>query len=334
MESKEIDINMTKEVEIQKISKNLYRIPIPVPFPMKYVYCYLFHSEKKSVIIDAGFNNKEGRNAWRRVFKELAIDPSCVSSIFITHFHPDHFGLAGWLQQLTDAPVIMSEIEWKMAKTVWYEKRIQIDLVGRMMRNHGVSESFATEIMTHMEQLQKHVLPLPEVTSLATNNLNIEGENWEIFVVSGHCDGQLCFYNSEEKLMIIADQVLDKITPNISKWPNAAEDPLSLYLKSLEELKQYEVQRALPGHGKIVKNFLNRIDEIVNHHHRRLQKIKESLHRKVTAYEVACQIFNYEAFTPHQWRFAMAETIAHLEYLVNINEIEKKQGQGVIYYSK
>ncbi|WP_374724314.1 MBL fold metallo-hydrolase [Calidifontibacillus erzurumensis] len=318
---------------IEEVAKNIYRIPIPVPFPMKYVYCYLLKNDEEWVMIDTGLNYKAARDAWLETFNQLQIDLMQVSMIFVTHFHPDHFGLSGWLQEKTGAKVFMSEVEYKIARTVWFKEGIQAEAIANMMRSHGVSDALASSMADNMIHLRKNVLPLPEVSILRSKKLTIADKEWEIIEASGHSDGQLCFYDKKDRMMIVADQVLNKITPNISKWPNASDNPLFQYFNSLSMLKGYDVKRALPGHGVIIDNFIMRIDEILKHHENRLQKIKNVLKGFTTAYEVACQIFKTESFTPHQWRFAMAETLAHLEYLVSTGEIERQQINERFYYS-
>lgn len=322
------------EAQIEQVAANIFQIPIPVPFPMKYVYSYVLKDGDEFIVIDAGLNYRAAREAWLEVFNELAIEPSQISTIYVTHFHPDHFGLSGWLQEQTGAKVIMSEVEYKMAQKVWFEENTQANAIAAMMLHHGVPNELSLGMVDNMNTLRKNVLPLPEVTSLTANELTFGNRKWEIIEASGHCDAQVCFYDREERIMIVADQVLNKITPNISLWPNASDNPLFKYFNSLSMLKGYEVDRALPGHGSIIENFAVRIDEILEHHQKRLQRMKNALEGNTTAYEVACRVFNHEAFTSHQWRFAMAETLAHLEYLVHKREISKQLiDNKTVYFS-
>lgn len=105
--------------EIETVGDGIYRVPIPVPFPMKYVYCYVCREADGWSLIDVGFRWPEAMRAWEAAFRQLGIKPRHIRAIYITHFHPDHFGLAGWMQQQTEAPIWISEPDYAMAERVW-----------------------------------------------------------------------------------------------------------------------------------------------------------------------------------------------------------------------
>ncbi len=45
-----------------------------------------------------------------------------------------------------------------------------------------------------------------------------------------------------------------------------------------------------------------------------------------TAFSICTAVFPITALSPHQMRFAMAETLAHLEYLVVVGRLERDGG--------
>ncbi|PLR81229.1 MBL fold metallo-hydrolase [Bacillus sp. V33-4] len=317
-------------MNIEKVDFGGYRIGIPVPFPMKYVYCYLYPHKDHYILIDAGFNYKEARSAWQEVLKELGISPREIQTIYLTHFHPDHSGLAGWMQQYTGAEVYMHEIDLQMMERVWGEGSLQTQRIEEMNLNHGVPPQLSTDISSHMELLGNHVLPLPEVKPIKGAMVEFGGETWEIIHTPGHSNGHICFYLEEEKLLISGDHILDKITPNISLWPGASQTPLHDYVASLYKVKALQVKRALSAHGIIINKVNERIDELIQHHEHRLTEM-EKLAQGRTAYQVANDIFAHKHLSPHQWRFAIAETMAHLEYLARENRVKKEDTYPVVY---
>lgn len=318
---------------IQQIDESFYRVAIPVPLPLKYVYCYAFKEKDGWSIVDSGLNYEESKQAWKQVFEELGISKERVNTIVITHFHPDHFGLSGWLQQKTGASVFMSHKEADMVKKFWSKNSIQADKVGVMCRENGVPTNLADDIVSHMKRLGKAVLPLPEISLLEKETIHLGGTDWDVIAAPGHSDGLFCLYDKEKQRLIAADHILDRITPNISIWPDCESNPLHKYFQSLEKIKKFPIKLTLPAHGRLIDNLSMRVDEIINHHELRLKKMKDLAKNGATAYDVAFYIFQHKKLTPHQWRFAIAETLAHLEYLLSIKQLKKtKQNDQFVYY--
>ncbi|WP_251033627.1 MBL fold metallo-hydrolase [Bacillus sp. ISL-75] len=316
-------------VTIERIDLNGYRIGIPIPFPMKYVYCYLFKQDSHYVLIDVGYNNKRGKAAWEEVFRELSIQPKEIKTIYLTHFHPDHAGLAGWMQQLTGAQVYMHEIDAQMMKHVWGDDSTQARNIKEMVLEHGTPLVLADEIERQMDLMIDHLRPLPPISSIA-KQVEFAGKQWQVIHTPGHSTGHICFFQEEEKVLISGDHILDKITPNISVWPGASQVPLHDYLNSLQKVKDLQVKKAFTAHGTPVDNVNNRIDQLLVHHEERLSEMEEMAHGR-TAFEIAEASFAHKALTPHQWRFAIAETIAHLDYLSIENRLNKVIGTPIKY---
>ncbi|WP_400163560.1 MBL fold metallo-hydrolase [Brevibacillus sp. TJ4] len=321
-------------MEIQPISDSIYRIPIPVPFPMKYMYSYLVKGKEGWDMIDVGLRYPAAHEAWLAAFASLRIEPQDVRAIYITHFHPDHVGLAGWMQQLTGAPVLISPVDMQMVTNVWGPESYEAALIGQMCRTNGVPEALTSEIVSNMNQLNKSVLPLPLMTPLTDEEVVLGDEQWRVIATPGHSDGHLCFYQPQKRLLICADHIMEKITPNISLWPGCRPNPLDDYLESLKSMSELEVDVALPGHGDLIADYGGRIRAIIAHHDERLQHMYALAKEGRTAYQVAELLFREKELTAHQWRFAMAETLAHLEFLVKRGCLDKSEEKQVVYHAK
>ncbi|ARK28902.1 MBL fold metallo-hydrolase [Halalkalibacter krulwichiae] len=317
------------KIEIEQIEEYGYRIGVPIPFPMKYVYCYLLKDKDHFVLIDVGLNYPPAREMWEGVFRELNIQPTDIKTIYLTHFHPDHSGLCGWMQEKTGANVLMSETDKKMIERVWGEGSVQTVQLKEMIIDYGVPEQLSAAIIDHMEKLTKHVLPLPRISSISSE-VEINGNNWEVIHTPGHSAGHICFYQEVDKILIAGDHVLDKITPNISVWPGSSQDPLHEYMDSLRKIKSLSTKRVYSAHGKVVEDLAGRVDELIAHHEFRLAKMEELADSR-TAYEIAEHLFAHKELSPHQWRFAIAETIAHLHYLEKENRIKRKETTPIVY---
>ncbi len=319
-------------MNIEGIEFGGYRIGIPVPFPMKYVYCYLFKQGNGYVMIDVGLNYRAAKDTWHEVFDHLGIAPRDIQTIYLTHFHPDHSGLSGWMQEQTGADLYMHEIDAAMIERVWGAGSVQVVRLKEMVLQHGVPEELAAGIADHMDKLGKNVLPLP-VTKPIGDRLEFGEKQWKVIHTPGHSAGHVCFYQEEEGILIGGDHILERITPNISVWPGASQHPLHEYIASLRKVKKLSIQKVYSAHHSPVQNVGERIDELIEHHDERLAYI-ESLADYKTAFEIAEVLFAHRELTPHQWRFAIAETIAHLNYLVHEKRIAKQSQHPIIYVKK
>ncbi|MFC0558373.1 MBL fold metallo-hydrolase [Halalkalibacter alkalisediminis] len=316
-------------MNIEEIESGGYRIGIPVPFPMKYVYCYLFPQNNDYVLIDVGFNYQAAREAWEEVFTYLKISPLQIKTIYLTHFHPDHSGLCGWMQQQTGAHVFMHEIDMQMMERVWGDDSVQTTRMKEMILDSGVPVPLSEAIIEHMEKITKHVLPLPKMTPIG-RQVEFSGKIWDVIHTPGHSAGHICFYQKEDQILISGDHVLDKITPNISVWPGSSQEPLHEYIDSLLKIKQFPTKIVYSAHGKLIDDLNDRVDELILHHEERLLKMEQLANTK-TAYEIAEVLFAHKDLSPHQWRFAIAETLAHLYFLVQENRVVKIGTKPVVY---
>jgi glyoxylase-like metal-dependent hydrolase (beta-lactamase superfamily II) len=309
----------------REVAPNIYQVRLPLPFALNHVNCYLLADEEGWTMVDTGLDRPEIRQAWEDAFDDLEIEPQQISRIVLTHMHPDHFGLAGYFQAITGAPVLLSPREAELVREVWMENAWRLDAVAEYWRMGGIPVDVRTVIATQTERLRQMTMPHPhETTLLRPGERILMGQReWLAIHAPGHSDGQLIFYSAADKLMLCGDQVLRSITPNIGVWPSTQPDPLGRYLDSLRSLKEMDVALALPGHGSIFggSDWQARLAGIEEHHAERLEAVREAAFGGATALDVARRIFNFDAFTEHEVRFAVAEAMAHLEYLTARGEL-------------
>ncbi|NIK69886.1 MBL fold metallo-hydrolase [Paenibacillus sp. BK720] len=291
---------------------------IPLPFSLKWVNSYLIPEEDGTyTVIDPGLHTDEALAAWEEVFLNHALTMEQIKRIVLTHQHPDHYGLAGYFQERTGAPVYISERSHGYTRRLWGESSTYADELRAHFAIHGMPDELTLDIKNNLDGFVRQVSPQPEVTYLkAGGTIRLGGTQWQMIDAPGHAFGQLCFYEPDKELMLCGDQVLPHITPNIAFNPGEEEDPLGCFLSSLDELSGYKVKLAFPGHREPFAEFANRIQEIKQHHARRLDKLWEMLRVPNSAFEVCEHLFGGHLRTnPHNLRFAMSETIAHLHYL-------------------
>jgi glyoxylase-like metal-dependent hydrolase (beta-lactamase superfamily II) len=152
----------------------------------------------------------------------------------------------------------------------------------------------------------------------------------------GHSDYHACLLR-EDGLLLVGDHVLPSITPNIGLYPQARPNPLGDYLDSLAQLARWtDIRLALPGHGRPFTDVAGRARAIIHHHEERgAQALAELAAHPVglSAGEVARVLFAGRLRTGDDWRFALAETLAHLEFLRLRGQVAREERDGLVRYA-
>ena len=309
---------MLKEIGVTQVT-------IPLPFRLDHVHCFIAEGARGWTIIDAGLNNEVSRDIWNPI-----IEQHDVSDILLTHYHPDHFGYAGTLQKLTNAEVWMTEIDELAGLTYWEPESLKI--VNQNYDTCGLPGHLSQELTTDEKSFNAKVKPYPTVQHHLSEGMKLlfGKHEYEVIFTPGHSDGLISLFNKENSILFSTDHILPRISPNISYWFRGITNPLEAFISSLEKVKLLNAEFVIPSHGKPFRNANQRIEELLDHHQERLTKAYETLKQPATIYDVNCQLFR--KLTIHETRFAMGETIAHLEYLYQNNQCKKYLENGTWYY--
>jgi len=287
-------------------------------------------------IIDTGFHTDTARSAWRETFKTLGISPTDVVEIVLTHYHPDHLGMAGVLQEMSKAPVKISSIDYKHIQSMWMIP-IEINVFDQLAKEHGMSEELRNIIYAKGKENLQLVRPFPEFTTFEEGETFYWGETFVAIHAPGHADGHMVFYSENSRLLVCGDVLLPKITPNIGYLTGMNPNPLGSYLHTLEKLQKYSLDMVLPGHRNIYADGNRRADELVNHHRQRLREILDVIVQPLTAAQITRIVFSHinSSRSAMQHRFAFQETLAHLIYLEQNGEVvRKKTKEGIYVFSR
>ncbi len=300
------------------IDADIAQIRLPLPYALNSVNCYLLRGAGGWTLVDTGLNTAAARAQWKAAMQALGIEPDDIEKIVLTHMHPDHFGMAGWWQRLARAPMplFMPAGERELAQ-FFFRGADPAEQQGWMLdcgMELAAVERIESALQSTRDLTQPH--PLEHETVADGAELKLGERRFRAMQAPGHSDGQLMYYEAADRLLLCGDHVLMKITPNIGSWLHTAPDPLGRYLASLEALRSLDPRLALPGHKQLITDWSGRIEELLAHHAERLRRTLESLEGgDSTVLEVAGRLFQLKRLTAHEWRFALAETLAHLECL-------------------
>lgn len=321
---------------IQEPLPGVYQLAMPIPVPLKVVNIYLLPGPDGWTVVDTGFHTAETERRWRMALEALGIGFRDLSAIVVTHYHPDHMGCAGWLQEQSGAPVLMLRQEIPQAERFWRPGNGAGQAITAFFKAHGMPQDLADPLTPHHLEQVERVAPFPKITPVEPGEeLRLGRWRFQVLWMPGHAEGLMVLWEPEAQFLLGNDLILNTITPNISLWPSSVENPLEQYLASLEQVAPLPARLVLPGHREIIQDLAGRAREIREHHQDRLHRteaIVRELERgggPATGWAV-----NLELFGPQpdlfRTRFAMAEALAHLEYLVLRGRLRRVEGDGAL----
>jgi glyoxylase-like metal-dependent hydrolase (beta-lactamase superfamily II) len=293
---------------------SILQIKVPLPFPLRWVNSYLVSGSAGYTLIDPGLHTPDAEQLWLAVLSERGIAFEHIEQIVLTHHHPDHYGMAGWFQERSGAPVLLSEAGWQQVQLLWGEDQPMSALILRLFARHGLDAAGLEAMTKHMDGFAPWVSPQPQITLLREGPVRLGDRVYQAIETPGHAEGHLCFYDAEAEVIFCGDHVLPQISPNVSFLPEVEANPLGAYLSSLRDVSRLRVKMAYPGHREPWPLFGERAAELIRHHEERLALMAAHLREPRTAYEVCTATFGTQLST-HQLRFALSETIAHLVLL-------------------
>ncbi|WP_202318430.1 MBL fold metallo-hydrolase [Archaeoglobus neptunius] len=321
---------------IEKIADGIYRIEIPLPRnPLKYTNSYLIGRFDGFLLVDTGMNRKECREALYTALRSLQIDFSKLS-VFITHLHADHIGLAGEV----GGEVFFSKTESEIVRKMLDDPSGYWETILETYIANGFPEREAKKMLRLHPGIRYTSMEKIEFSEVVDGDeIDVGGYLLKCIETPGHSPAHMCLYDEEGKLFFSGDHVLIDITPNITWWP-FLDNSLGSYLESLEKVYNLDVNLVLPGHRRLWYDLRKRIDEIRRHHRARLVETLAALDRPKTAWEIAPSITwdlvytDWEEVHVVQKWFAVGETIAHLEYLQKEGLVERDVENGLVKYFK
>jgi glyoxylase-like metal-dependent hydrolase (beta-lactamase superfamily II) len=291
---------------LTKITDGIERATLMLPFPPGHVHIYLLRGDRGWTAVDTGLGLPEAGAQWSAIMASL---DAPIRRIAITHFHPDHIGAAADAEALTGASVHQGALDYAQCERVWGSDDWPERIAG-WMELHGTPTDVARDV------LQQGRIATLFIRHSANPELIRDGDlldGWRVVELPGHADGHIGF--ERDGILVSGDHLLPGITPTVGRYADGTPDPLGAYLASLERTIQLAPELVLPGHGEPIKEPAARARELIEHHRERLEATAAALRDGPrTAYEVSLALFQSDLDASGR-RFAVAETLAHLERL-------------------
>jgi glyoxylase-like metal-dependent hydrolase (beta-lactamase superfamily II) len=318
---------------VDEVVPGLWVVPVPIPVnPLRYVLVHAFETDGGLVLVDTGWDTPEAWEALGSALETIGGSTEAVRGVLVTHIHPDHYGLAGRLREVSGCWVGLHPADAALIDLRYVDVDELVEQTRRWMLDGGVPETTAEELATASLAVREYVnMAQPDVLVEDGDRPDVPG--WEMVAVHtpGHSPGHLCFALPALDAVLTGDHVLPRITPNVSYHPQSGDDPLGDFLASLERLRPYASALGLPGHEWRFRDLGTRVDELIAHHERRLDEALGIVASGAeTAWEVARSIRwsrPWDGITGFMRRMAVAEIHAHLIVLERRGLLERV-GEG------
>lgn len=321
--------------EVKDVAPGIKWLRMPMPFRLDHINLYLLRSGQGWVIIDTGLNTDTTKALWQQILGALPADQPIVG-VLCTHSHTDHAGALGWLIEKLRVPLYMSLGDYfslrAHAAEAAYDSWQYIEFYQRM----GLS---ADHIKTLVESLgtMKLFAPAPQAYNRLREGMDLQlGENtWRVIVGEGHAPEHVSLYCKQLKVLICGDQLLPRISANISV--NAIEpeaNPLLMWLESLERVGKLPADTlVLPSHDLPYYGLDTRAVELREHHAKQLEKLLLLCSEQPGSVYQLMQVMFPRRHGPLDDFLAVAECLAHLTYLLHEQKIARTlQSDGAYRY--
>jgi glyoxylase-like metal-dependent hydrolase (beta-lactamase superfamily II) len=306
---------------VEQVVPGLWSVPVPIPgSPLPYVLAYAFEVAGGVVLVDPGWNAADALAALEEGLGTFGARLEDVRGVLVTHLHPDHYGLAGRVREVSGAWVGLHPADAALIPARYQDVDDLLERSSRWLAQTGAPAGDLAELRDASMQLRRLVVVArPDVPLADGDRPDLPGWRLRAVHTPGHTPGHLCFVEERTGVVLTGDHVLPTISPNITRHPQAGPDPLADYLASLGRLRRWGGGLALPGHQWRFDGLAGRIDELLAHHERRLDAVEAAVAAGAdTIWEVATRTAwsrPWEEIHGFMRRAALGETAAHLVHL-------------------
>jgi glyoxylase-like metal-dependent hydrolase (beta-lactamase superfamily II) len=314
------------------------RMPLPMA-GLSHINLWALEDGAGWTLADTGMQTPETAAHWHSVLAG-PLQRRKVVRVICTHMHPDHIGMAGWLTREHDCRLWTTRLEYLTC-------RVLVADTGREAPPDGVSfyrtAGWDEEALAHYKArfggFGKAVYALPDSYRRVVDGeeLAIGAHTWRAVVGRGHSPEHLCLYSPQLKVLISGDQVLPRITSNVSVFPTEPDaNPLSEWLESLASIRERvpDDVLVLPSHNEPFRGLHARLAALIDGHEERLARVHEMLATPKRAIDIFGVLFR-RGVGLDLLGMATGESIAHLNCLIGRSlALRELDAAGIAWYRK
>ncbi len=329
------------------MSPGVTRIPLPLPNDaLRAVNVYAITDADGLVLIDGGWAQPEAEQQLAVGLRTIGAEPGDIRRVLVTHIHRDHYTLAITLRQKYGTRVALGVAERPSVRRVLAGGGGSGPLL-RLRACGAGSLADEIELLRGEETSETGPWETPDEwlgegadgDTAHQVDVSLGQRSLQAVPTPGHTRGHVVFRDAAAGLLFAGDHVLPHITPSIGFVPEPGPLPLGDFLDSLRLVRAMPDTVLLPAHGPTAPSVHARVDELVEHHDKRLAASQAAVQAgAVTAAEAARQLtwtrreHHLDDMNPFNRMLAVTETGAHLDLLVATGRLHSAVEQGVVCY--
>ena len=323
-----------------EVVPGVHWLRMPLPWQLNHINLWAIDDGEGWALVDTGARTDEAATVWRELFANSP-DQRGLTRIFCTHMHPDHVGMAGWLARKFGVRLWMTRMEYLSCRVMMSDTgREAPDDAIRFFRAAGWGEPALEAYRARFGNFGKHIHTMPDSFRRLQDGdeFPIGAHTWRVVVGNGHSPEHACLYCPELKVLVSGDQVLPRISSNVSVHPTEPDaDPMSDWLTSLAKLKRLipDDVLVLPAHGEAFRGLHARVDSLLRGQDVAFTRLRRSLQEPKRAVDVFSALFGRAITQADVALLGMAtgETLACLNHLLHKGEVLRRQdAEGVAWY--
>jgi len=314
-----------------------------LPFALDHINLWLLRDADADgragwAIVDCGIANDATRAAWEQVFAN-GLDGLPVLRVIVTHMHPDHIGLAGWITRKFQCELWITRLEYISCRMLVADTGREAPEAGvKFYRAAGWAQEDLDRYVDRFGGFGKAVSQMPDGFRRISDGdrLEIGGRTWKVVTGNGHSPEHACLHCEELDVLISGDQLLPRISSNVSVFPTEpAADPLADWIASCGKLKAAVPADVLvlPAHNEPFRGAHKRLDALMRGHEVALGRVLDRLDEPKRVVDLFPAMFS-RPIDADVLGMATGETIAHLNCLIGRGQAVREFDGDIALYRR
>lgn len=327
------------KAELTEVADGVFWLRLPMMGRLNHINVWLLRDYDSWTIVDTGLNRDDVKDIWRAVFDKY-LEGKPVRRVIATHLHGDHTGNAGWICKEWDCELWMSRADFYMCKVMAADGPSDVpeDAI-RFYRRAGFDEERLDRYRERFGQFGANITPLPAGFRRVEDGqyIDIGGREWRAVIGHGHAPEHICLYCPELKVIIGGDQILPKITPNVSVQPSEPyANPLRDFINTCQRFRERLPPDllVLPAHEMLYEGLHERLTELIDWHEVCLEKLYDLCAEPKRAVDCFPALFKSQ-INDFSYFPATGESIAHLHCALERRMLKMQiDDAGVAWWSQ
>ncbi len=325
----------------REVAQGVYWVRLPMPLALDHINVWLIEDGDGFALVDTGMRTEQTVDIWNALLGAPPFNKR-LTRVFVTHMHPDHVGMAGWLTRRFKVRLWMSRLEYLTCRVMLSDmsREAPPDAL-EYFREAGWPDVAMEKYRARFGAFGKMIYALPDSFHRLSHGqeLRIGSSRWQVVIGRGHSPEHACLYNAQQKLLISGDQVLPRISSNVSVHPlEPAANPMRDWMESLDWIEQNIPDDVLvmPAHDDCFLGLHARVRHLRESQMRSFERLRDALAgepRRVTDVFTALFSRPIDAHSSH-YHLATGEAQACMNYLLERGEITRTLQDGVAWYQR